>query len=141
MINIALSSNKCRVNKPWKNEQSYTYIVHLCFYIETQSARKPHNVFYYRSLRITFIGSTNFLCSLATTRRRLWPPIFSGYNLRQAPTPQLFGYKLKEDTIPYVLQIQPEGGYNHLSLPRPTTLKYKWNYETIVTLSLWDIPL
>jgi hypothetical protein len=31
----------------------------------------------------------------------------------------------KEATTPYVLQIQPEGGYNHLSLPHPTTLKYK----------------
>jgi hypothetical protein len=27
------------------NEQSYTYTVHQCFYVETQSGRKPHNVF------------------------------------------------------------------------------------------------
>jgi hypothetical protein len=34
-------------------------------------------------LRITFIGSTNFICSPTTTGRRLQPPIFSGYNLRE----------------------------------------------------------
>jgi hypothetical protein len=55
------------------------------------------------SLRITFIGSTNFLCSLATTRRRLRSPIFSGYNLREATTPQFSGYNQKEATTPYVL--------------------------------------
>jgi hypothetical protein len=56
---------------------------------------------------------------------RLQPPSFSGYNLREAPTPQFSGYNQKEATTPYVLRLQPEGGYNHLSLPRPTTLKYK----------------
>jgi hypothetical protein len=61
-------------------------------------------------LRITFIGSTNFLCFPAATRRRLKPPSFSGYNLRESPTPQFFGYNQKEDTTPYVLQLQPEGG-------------------------------
>jgi hypothetical protein len=76
------------------------------------------------SLRITFIGSTNFHCSSAATGRRLQPPIFLGYNLRKAPTPQFFGYNQKEATTPYVLWIQPEGGYNHLSLPCLTTLKY-----------------
>jgi hypothetical protein len=77
------------------------------------------------SLRITFIGSTNFICFPATTRRRLQTPNFSGYNLREAPNPQLFGYNQKEATTPYVLRLQPEGGYNHMSLSRPTTLKYK----------------
>jgi hypothetical protein len=60
---------------------------------------------------------------LATTGRRLQPPIFLGYNLREDPTPQFSGYNQKEATTPYVLQLQPEGGYNHLSLPHPTTLK------------------
>ena len=51
------------------------------------------------------------------------PPLsFSGYNLREAPTPQLSGYNQKEATTPNVLWL-PEGGYNHLSLPRPATLK------------------
>jgi hypothetical protein len=77
------------------------------------------------SLRIAFIGSIKFLCSLAATGRRLQPPIFSGYNLREAPTPKFYGYNQKEATIPYVLRIQPEGGYNHLSFPHPTALKYK----------------
>jgi hypothetical protein len=77
------------------------------------------------SLRITFIGSTNFLCFPAATGRRLQPPSFSGYNLREAPTPQFSGYNQKEATTPYVLQLQPEGGYNHLSFPHPTTLTYK----------------
>jgi hypothetical protein len=92
------------------------------FYVETQSGRKPHNVFYYMSLRITFIGSTNFLCFPAATGRRLQPPSFSGYNLREYPTPQIFGYNQKEDTTPYVLHLQLEGGYNHLSLAHPTAL-------------------
>jgi hypothetical protein len=89
------------------NEKSYTYTIHQYFYMETQCGRKPHNVFYYMSLRITFIGSTNFIFSPATTGRRLQPPIFSSYNLREAPTPQFFGYNQKEATTPYVLQLQP----------------------------------
>jgi hypothetical protein len=81
--------------------------------METQSGRKPRNDFSYMYLRITFIGSTNFLCFPTATGRRiqppsfsgynlegrsnspiLWlqPPSFSGYNLREAPTPQLSGY-------------------------------------------------
>jgi hypothetical protein len=95
------------------------------FYVETQSGRKPHNDFSYMSLRITFIGSTNFLCFPAATGRRLQPPSFSGYNLREDPTPQFSGYNQKEATTPYVLWLQPEGGYNHLSFPRPTALTYK----------------
>jgi len=43
-------------------------------------------------LRITFIGRNNFLCSPTATKRRLQPPIFSGYNLREAPTPQFSSY-------------------------------------------------
>jgi hypothetical protein len=78
--------------------------------METQSERKPHNVFSYMSLRIKFIGSTNFLCFAAATGRRLQPPSFSGYNLREAPTPQFSDYNLKEATTPYVLRLQPEGG-------------------------------
>jgi hypothetical protein len=73
------------------------------FYVETQIGRKPQNVFSYMSLIITFIGSTNFLCFLATTRRRLQPPSFSGYNLREASTPKFFGYNQKEATTPNVL--------------------------------------
>jgi hypothetical protein len=88
------------------NEQSHTYTVHQYFYVETQCGRKPWNDFSYMSLRITFIGSTNFLCFPAATGRRLQPPIFSGYNLREAPTPQFSGSNQKEATTPYVL------GYN-----------------------------
>jgi hypothetical protein len=90
--------------------------------METQSERKPHNAFSYMSLRITFIGSINFLFFLATTERRLQHPNFSGYNLREVPTPQFSNYNQKEAMTPYVLRIQPEGGYNHLSLPRPNSL-------------------
>jgi hypothetical protein len=61
----------------------------------------------------------------AATGRSLQPPSFIGYNLREDPTPQFSGYNQKEATTPYVLHIQLEGGYNHLSLPHPTTLKYK----------------
>jgi hypothetical protein len=76
-------------------------------------------------LRITLIGSTNFLCFPAATGRRLQPPSFSGYNFKEDPTPQISGYNQKEATTPYVLWIQPECGYNHLSLPHPTSLMYK----------------
>jgi hypothetical protein len=93
--------------------------------METQSGRKPHNVFSYMSLRITFIGSTNFIFFIAATGRRLQIPSFSGYNPREGPTPQFSSYNQKEATTPYVLQIQLEGGYNHMSLPRPTALVYK----------------
>jgi hypothetical protein len=86
-----------------KNEQSHTCTIHQYFYVETQCGRKPWNHFSYMSLRIAFIGSTKFLCSPTATRRRLRPPIFSGYNLREAPTPQLCGYNQKEDTTSYVL--------------------------------------
>ena len=62
------------------------------FYVETQIGRKPWNALSYMSWSITFIGSTNFLCFPAATRRRLQPPSFSSYNLREVPTPQFFGY-------------------------------------------------
>jgi hypothetical protein len=58
-------------------------------------------------LIITFIGGTNFLCFPVATRRRLQPPIFSGYNLRETPTPKFTHYNQKEATTPYVLLIQP----------------------------------
>jgi hypothetical protein len=80
-----------------------------------------HIMLFLMSLRITFIGSTNFLFP-AATGRRLQPPSFSGYNLMEAPTPLFSGYNQKEATTPYVLRIQPKGGDNHLSLPHPTTL-------------------
>jgi hypothetical protein len=76
------------------------------FYVETQSGIKPHNVFSYMSLKVTFIGSTNFLCFPATTRRRLQPFFFSGYNPREAPTPKFSGYNQREATTPYVLRLQ-----------------------------------
>jgi hypothetical protein len=77
------------------------------------------------SLRIAFIVSTNILCFPAANGRRIQPPSFSGYNLREDPTPQFSGHNQKEATSPYVLQLQPEGAYNHLSFPHPTSLKYK----------------
>jgi hypothetical protein len=73
------------------------------FYVETQSERKPHNAFSYMSLRITFIGNTNFLFFLVAIGRTIQPPSFSGYNLKEAPTPQFSGYNQKEATTPYVL--------------------------------------
>jgi hypothetical protein len=60
--------------------------------METQSGRKTQNYFYYMYLRIAFIGSTNFLCFPTTTGRGFQPLSFSGYNLKEAPTPQFFGY-------------------------------------------------
>jgi len=52
------------------------------------------------SLRITFIGSTNFFCFPAASGSRLQPPSVSGYNLREAPTPKFTGYNQKEATTP-----------------------------------------
>jgi hypothetical protein len=71
--------------------------------VETQSGRKPHNDFSYMSLIITFIGSTKFLHFPVATGRRLQPPSFSSYNLREAPTPQFSIYNQKEATTPYVI--------------------------------------
>jgi len=51
-----------------------------------------YRLFSYMSLRITFIGRTNFLCFPDATGRRLQPPSFVGYNLREAPPPQFSGY-------------------------------------------------
>jgi hypothetical protein len=79
--------------------------------METQIGRKPWNDFSYMYLRITFIGSTNFLCFPAATGRRLQllegqpgsnNSLVSnlGYNLREAPTPQFSGYNQKEATTP-----------------------------------------
>jgi hypothetical protein len=76
------------------------------------------------SLRITFKEASTSN-SPTPTGRRLQPPSFSGYNLREAPTPQFYSYNKKEATTPYVLRLQLEGGYNHLSFPRLTALKYK----------------
>jgi hypothetical protein len=80
--------------------------------VETQSGRKPQNDFSYMSLRITFIGSTNFLCFSISNGRRLQPHSFLGYNLSEVPTPQFSGYNQKEATTPYVLRLQPEGRSN-----------------------------
>jgi hypothetical protein len=82
------------------------------FYVETQRGRKPHNSFSYMYLRITFIGSTNFLFFPAATGRRLQPPSLSGYNMKEAPTPQFSDYNQKEATTPYFIRIQPEGSSN-----------------------------
>jgi hypothetical protein len=90
--------------------------------VETQSRIQTHNDFSYVSLIITFIGSTKFIFFPVANGRRLQPHSFSGYNPREYPTPQFFGYNQKEATTPYVLLLQLEGGNNHLSLPRPTTL-------------------
>jgi hypothetical protein len=83
------------------NEQSYTYTIHWYFYVETQCGRKPHNTFYYMSLIIAFIGSTNFLCFLVATGRRLQPPIF-------------FRIKPEGNSNSPILWIQLEGRYNPL---------------------------
>jgi len=52
-------------------------------------------------------------------------PLFSSYNLREDSTPQFFRYNQNKAATPYTLWLQSEGGYNHLSLPHPTALKYK----------------
>jgi hypothetical protein len=53
------------------------------------------------------LEAPNFLCFPAATGRRLQPPSFLGYNLREAPTTQFYGYNHKEATTPYVLWLQP----------------------------------
>jgi hypothetical protein len=101
------------------NEKSYTYTIHQYLYVETQCKRKLHNDFSYMSLRITFIGSTNFLCSPTATGRRLQPPIF----LRLQP---------EGSSNSPILWLQLEGGYNQkvatntYPFPIQTTMKYKF---------------
>jgi hypothetical protein len=93
-------------------------------------------LFSYMSI-ITFKEASNSN-SLAPTRRRLQPPSFLCFNLKEA-TPLWFlwlqlegGYnhlviRLQPEgsSNSLILQHQPEGGYNPLSLPCPTALKYK----------------
>jgi hypothetical protein len=93
------------------------------FYVETQIRRKPHNVFLICLEELHSLEAPTSFVFQSATGRRLQPPSFLGYNLREAPTPQFSGYNQKEDTTPNVLRLQPEGGYNHLSLPHPATLK------------------
>jgi hypothetical protein len=64
---------------------------------------KTAEFFFLYVFRITFTGSTKFLCFLAANGRRLQTPIFLGYNLKEDPTPQFSGYNQKESTTPYVL--------------------------------------
>jgi hypothetical protein len=105
--------------------RNHTHTQYTSGFTWKPKAGENNQFFSYMSLRITFIGRTNFLCFPAATGRRLQPPSFSSYNPREAPTPQFSGYNQKEGKTPYALWIQPEGGYNHLSLPCPTTLMYK----------------
>jgi hypothetical protein len=77
--------------------------------METQCGRKPHNVFLFIKEYIHW--KHQLPISLATTGRRLQPPI---YRLQPEGSSNSLIYRL-----------QPEGGYNPLSLPHPTTLKYK----------------
>jgi hypothetical protein len=86
-------------------------------------------------LRLQPEGSYNSLNSLAPTRRRLQPPGFSwlqpegGYNhlvLRLQP---------EGSSNSLILWLQLEGGYNPLSLPHPTTLKYKCRPTVTTTIT------
>jgi hypothetical protein len=83
-------------------------------------ARQNHIVFF-----LICLEELHSLEAPAATGRRLQPPSFLSYNLREASTPQFSGYNQKEATTPYVLRIQPEGGYNHLSFLHPTVLMHK----------------
>jgi hypothetical protein len=106
--------------------KNHTHAQYTSIFTWKPNVGENHIMFFsYMSLRITLIGSTNFLFSPAATGRRLRPSIFLGYNMREAPTPKFSSYKQKEATTPYVLQLQIEGGYNHLSLTCLATLKYK----------------
>jgi hypothetical protein len=49
---------------------------------------------------VTAYGSNKFLCFLATNQRRLQPPTFLDYNLKEAPTPQFTHYNEKKATNP-----------------------------------------
>jgi hypothetical protein len=81
------------------------------------NARENHIMFFLICLfRSTFIGSTNFLVFQLQLEGGS-NPLVSGYNPREAPTPQFYGSNQKEATTHYVLWLRPEGGYNHLSLP------------------------
>jgi hypothetical protein len=77
--------------------------------VETQCGRKPHNDFLIVKEYIHW--KHQLPISPATTGRRLQPPI----------------YRLQPEgsSNSLIFWLQLEGGYNPLSLPHPTTLKYK----------------
>jgi hypothetical protein len=98
---------------------------------------KTTELFSYMS-RITFKEAPNSN-SPSPTGRRLQPPSFSGSNLKEATTPWVLQLQPEGGYNHLVLRLQPEGssnslilwhqlegGYNPLSFPRPTTLKYKF---------------
>jgi hypothetical protein len=66
---------------------NHTHTQYTSVFMWKPKAGENHKMIFLMSLRITFIGSTNFLYFPAATGRRLQPPSFSGYNLREAPTP------------------------------------------------------
>jgi hypothetical protein len=84
--------------------QNCTHTQYTNVFMWKIKAGENHIMFFsYMSLGITVIGSTNFIFFPAAIGRRLQPTSFSGYNLREDPTPQFFGYRKKEATTPYVL--------------------------------------
>jgi hypothetical protein len=81
--------------------RNHTHTQYISVFTWKPKAGENHRVFFFfLSLRITFIGSTNFLCFTAATGMRLQPPSFSGYNMKEDPTPQFSGYNKKEATTP-----------------------------------------
>ena len=71
------------------NEQmnNHTHTQYTSFLCGNPKQEKTTLYVSYMSWRITFIGSTNFLFFPAAIGRRLQPRSFSGYNLRESPTP------------------------------------------------------
>jgi len=69
--------------------------------METQCKRKPQNDFSYMSLRITFIGSINFI-------------FVSICNWKEVPTPYISGLQSEGNSNSPILWLQVEGGYNLL---------------------------
>ncbi len=67
------------------------------------NAGENHQILFLYIKRIHSLEAPNS-DSLAATGRRLQPPSFSGYNLKETPTPQLFGSNQKDDKIERWLQ-------------------------------------
>jgi len=116
------------------NRNIHTIHITPTFYMEAQCRRKPCN--YFLICQIITFKEAPTSNSLATTIRRLQPPIFLGSSLMEAPTPQFYGSNQKEAPTWRKLPTPQSFHYNHLSLPRPTTLKYKCQLTDTATVTL-----
>jgi hypothetical protein len=112
-----------------------SYTVHKIFLHGNPNGRKPQNAFLYISK--DYIHRKHQLPnSPAPTGRRLQPPIYrlqpeGSYNSLNSPATTRRRLQPPRFSI-----LQPEGGYDPLSLPHPASLKYKCRLNLSLPLIL-----